>query len=106
MLGQSTVQIIRVSNPAGAHEFTLDAIWTAPKNQDITGATFEMSLGTRDEPAAWVPASMNNAGDGPNQRVLNLLVDASTPPGTYWLWVRLTDTPEVVPRKGHMIRVI
>lgn len=106
MLGQSTVQIIRVSSPAGAHEYTLDAIWTAPKDQDISTAMFEMSLGTRDEPGAWVAASLNLPGDGLNQRVLNLLVDNTTPLGTYWLWVRLTDTPEIVPRKGHMIRVI
>lgn len=89
--------IINVS--AGAQEYVGGTI-TETKGKDISADTFEMALGLApDAPTTgWSPPSFSAAGATPASKVVLLLVTDTTAPGTYGAWVRVTDTPEIVPR--------
>lgn len=79
---------------AGAVEYVGGTI-TEATGKDIGTATFQLSLGSRANPGAWVTPSTSQAGPlGASQRVLKLLVDNTTPRGTYYCWARIADTPE------------
>jgi hypothetical protein len=66
--------------------------------KDISAATFEIALGTiAAPPAVWSVPDVTIAGATTAQRVVKLLVTNTTPPGTYWVWVRIIDNPEVKP---------
>lgn len=100
----TATQTILVSNPAGAIEYTWPTTITA--DHDIHSDTVQVSLGTAAEPGSWVAPTIDPPQNDVKTRVVKLLVNNSTEPGTYWLWVRLTDNPEVVPRRGHKIVVV
>lgn len=71
--------------------------------KDISGGTFEVSLGSATDPGAtWYVPDVSTAGANLAERVVKLKVSASLPaglvwPGTYWAWVRITDAPEIEP---------
>lgn len=69
--------------------------------KDITSATFQIALGTDNEvppdPSSWVAPSVNVQGAAVSQRTVLLLVDSSTPLGTYFVWGRVADNPEIEP---------
>lgn len=71
--------------------------------KNISGATFQISLGSEFQPGrTWLAPDVSIAGDNNSERIVKYLVTASTPsglvvPGTYWAWVRVTDTPEIEP---------
>jgi hypothetical protein len=97
-----TTQTIRVSD--GAIEYTFES--TLHADHDISGDTIVMSLGSSTAPDSWVAPSVDEPQTDNTTRVVQLLVDDATEPGTYYLWLRLTDTPEVVPRRGHRVVVV
>lgn len=70
---------------------------------DISGATFEVGLSTSRStpPTGWTTPSINTQGETVSDRLVKLLVDETTPPGKYTLWVRVTDFPEVEPMVLH-----
>lgn len=71
---------------------------TEQTGKNISAATFELALGSETTPATtWVAPTVSTAGTGNDQRIVKLLVNNATPKGTYTLWVRVTDTPELVP---------
>lgn len=79
---------------AGAIEYVGGTV-TEATGKDIGTAIFQLSLGSRADPGTWVTPSSSQAGPlGASQRVLKLLVDNSTPRGTYYCWARIQDTPE------------
>ena len=80
---------------AGGIEYA-SALITDTTGQDLTAATFQVGLGTnsRTAPAAWQAPDVQESV-GTNVRV-KLLIDGITP-GRYWLWVKITDTPEIIP---------
>lgn len=71
---------------------------TEQTGKDISAATFEVALGSETTPATtWVAPTVSLVGTGNSQRIVKLLVTSSTPKGVYTLWVRVTDSPELVP---------
>lgn len=97
-------QEINTSQAAGGREYTWATTITA--DHDIHADTVQVSLGSYAEPGTWVAPSTDPAQSNPNQRVVSLLIDNEIAPGDYWLWVRITDSPEIVPRRGAKITVI
>lgn len=83
----------------GAKEY-VGAVITERTGKSITGATFEvgLSLSRSVPPAEWVAPSVSVQGDTAADRIVKLLIDNTTPPGEYTLWVRVTDFPEIDPR--------
>jgi hypothetical protein len=72
---------------------------TETTGKDITGATFQVALGSDNvtPPTAWVTPSVNTQGGTTADRVLKLLVDSSTTVGTYFVWAKVADNPEIEP---------
>lgn len=76
--------------------------------KDITGVTFQVALGTSlnnapttgwGAPDVTVPGpgcilKDGTAIPGTAQRILKKLIQAPTPPGTWYLWWSFSDTPE------------
>lgn len=72
---------------------------TETTGKDITGATFQIALGADNvtPPAAWVTPSRDVQGVTVADRKVLLLVDSSTSPGTYYVWAKVADNPEIEP---------
>jgi len=73
---------------------------TEDNGKDISGATYTMALGASGETppsTGWVTPSVNIAGATSASRVLKLLIDNTTPVGTYWVWANVVDNPEIEP---------
>lgn len=85
---------------AGAVKYVGGTI-TEITGKDITGATFQISLGSDIQPGAWLTPDVSTVGATNNVRTVKLLVSSSVPAGlakgTYWAWVRISDSPEVEP---------
>lgn len=99
-------QTIDVS--AGAVEYTYPVTITAsPKADglpvDISADLVQVSLGGFSEPGSWVNADLTEHPTTA-QAVVQLLVGGTLKPavGTYWLWVKVTDSPEVIPRRSEL----
>jgi hypothetical protein len=90
------MQTVDVLVSAGAAVLVGGTI-TEKTGKNISAATFELALGSETNPATWVTPTVNTVGTGNDQRVVKLLVNSSTPKGVYSLWVRVTDTPELIP---------
>jgi hypothetical protein len=97
--GTMTTEII-VS--AGAAKYVGGTV-TETTGKDISGATFEISLGSVDAPGrTWLTPDVSVQGSTTAERTIKLLVTATVPsgidwPGTFYAWVRITDTPEIEP---------
>lgn len=93
---------VEVLASAGAVKFVGGTV-TETSGADISGSTFEMSLGSQTYPGTtWVAPDVSAAGDSNAERVLKLKVSSALPagivvPGTYWCWARITDASEVEP---------
>jgi hypothetical protein len=87
---------------AGAKRYVGGTI-TEKTGKDISGATFQISLGSESLPGrTWLTPDSSVPGDTNASRIVKYLVSSTTPsglvrPGTYWAWVRVTDTPEIEP---------
>lgn len=89
--------IIEVLASAGESEYVGGTI-TETTGKNITTATYKMALGSETRPGAWEDPSVSTVGAlGNHTRVLKLLIGAapSTPSGEYYVWARITDTPEI-----------
>jgi hypothetical protein len=82
---------------AGAEKYVGGTV-TELTGKDISAATFQIALGSiAAPPTTWSVPDVSVAGTTAAQRVVKLLVTNTTPPGTYWVWVRVTDNPEIEP---------
>lgn len=98
-IGASMPRNIDVSN--GAVEYAV-ATLTEVAGADITGATLEVSLGSADGPGDWqAPDYVENPTD--STAIVKLLIGVSLlpDPRRYWLWVRVSDSPETVPVRAN-----
>lgn len=70
-------------------------------HQNITADPVSISLGTYGTPGAWHPADVVQQNGAVWKIRAGLLIGAALtyPAGTYWAWVRLTDSPEILPRR-------
>ena len=64
--------------------------------KDISGATYQVSLGSATSPGTGEAPGLNTAGTGNNTRRVGKLINNTVPPGRYWVWVHIGDTPENV----------
>lgn len=98
-------RVIRVSN--GAVEYVTGRV-TERDGKDLSAAGFEVGLGGSDTPpVVWSEASAVSV-DGATAHV-SMLVGAGTAlVDRAYLWVRVTDAPEVLPRRceGGTVTVI
>jgi hypothetical protein len=70
--------------------------------EDITGDVIKLSLGTWETPGVWHTADLVEE-DGAVWKVkASLLIGSSLtyPPGTYWAWSSLADSPELIPQRS------
>jgi hypothetical protein len=86
---------------AGAVERTFPVTITELTGKDISGDPVWLSLGTETLPGAWVSPDVDIPQSVKSQRVVQLLVGGvvNPGPGVYWLWSKVTDNPEIVPRR-------
>lgn len=103
----TTQQTIRVSS--GAAERTFPVTITEDTGEDISAKVVMMSLAPAPDgyftARTWVTPSVDTPQTDHATRVVQLLVDSSTAVGVYWVWVKVTDTPEIVPRRAHKVIV-
>lgn len=95
---------------AGFPELTYPATMTDLTGKPISTFPVHVALGTdpynppATDSTAWkVPNVVSY--EGPSAVTVQLLVDASTPPGVYYLWIRIVAAIETPPRRGHRIKV-
>jgi hypothetical protein len=77
--------------------------------KNISAATFEVVLGSETTPGTtWLTPNVSVQGpDGPHTRVVQLLVNSgNTSKGVYYLWVRVTDTPEILPLRFPNYQIV
>jgi hypothetical protein len=72
---------------------------------DISADPVSMSLGTYTTPGTWVTPSVDTPQTDTSTRIVKLLVNSSTPLGAYYLWVRITDNPEIEPLRAQKVIV-
>lgn len=92
-------RIIDITN--GAVEYLWVDIEDA-RQQDITTATVQISLGTYDLHGTWHTADLIQQ-NGPVWKIrAGLLIGASLvyPLGTYWAWFSLGDSPETIVQRS------
>jgi len=88
-------QLVNVT--AGAVEY-VGAVLTETTGKDISGDTFDIGLGgwaPSTPPDTWAAEPVVEASG--SIATVKMLIDSGTAVGSYSLWVRAHDTPEVVP---------
>lgn len=98
------LRVIDLAN--GASEYLwLD--YEDAEHNDITGDPVAISLGSYDTPGVWHPADLVEQNGKVWQVRAAILIGGSLtyPPGQYWAWVRLTDSPEVIPKRAGNLLV-
>jgi hypothetical protein len=93
---------VEVLASAGAVKYVGGTI-TEVTGKDISGATYVMSLGSATYPGpTWYAADVSQQGPTTATRIVKLKITSTLPsgiviPGTYWVWCKITDAPEVEP---------
>lgn len=92
-------QIIDLTN--GGCEYTYPLTITENTGKDISADVIVISLGSPTAPGTWQAPDVDPPQANKAQRVVQMLVGATLKPisGTYWLWTKVTDAPETVPRR-------
>lgn len=95
-----------ISISAGAVEYTYPLTITETTGKDISHATIQLSLGSYTAPGTWQTPDTDTT-PVVSQRVVQMLVGDTLkpPPGDYFLWSRVTDTPEIAPRQHDRITI-
>lgn len=80
---------------SGATEY-VGGVITETTGKNISAATVQMALGSATVPGTFAAPSTDTSGPV-NVRKVTMLVGTTpnTPKGEYWVWVKVTDTPEV-----------
>lgn len=68
---------------------------------DLSSATFQVGIGGHDTnnlPSAWTTPD-EDVVVASNCRRIGKLIDSSVPVGVHWVWVKVTDNPEIVPMR-------
>lgn len=96
----SNTQYIDLTN--GAVEYTWPLTISETTGKNIAADVIVLSLGTESTPGTWRSPDVDPAQTDHSQRVVQMLVGGTGfvgLAGTYFLWSKVTDTPEVVPRR-------
>jgi hypothetical protein len=99
-------QTIDLRAASGGVEYTWPLTITEATGKDISGDTIELSLGSYNTPGTW-RAPDTDTGTG-STRTVQLLIGTTLRPlaGNVWLWSRVTDSPELVPRRHEKIVIL
>jgi hypothetical protein len=105
MITVAATTIINVT--AGETQYVGGTI-TEVNGKNITADTFEVALSTTAYApvTGWRSALVNIQGPTVADRTLLLLVDSTTPVGTYSMWARVTDVSERPVRCLHSSIVV
>lgn len=114
------------AHSAGAVEYTRTVYFTDLKGNNITADNLQFSLGTDEVPGTWKSPSLQGSGqvnvgayvDGGGQNPYGLprsasfyqvygqlLIDATVAAGSYWLWLKIVDSPETIPVRAYKVIV-
>jgi hypothetical protein len=82
-----------------------DYVWVDfedARQQDITGDTVMIALGTYDAPGAWVSADLieQNGAVWKIRAALFITAASGYPLGSYWLWIKVGDNPAIIVRRA------
>lgn len=77
------------------------------QRHDITADPVSVALGTFDVPGTWHPADLVEGNGAVYKIRAGLLIGSALtyPAGLYYAWVRVTDTPEVIPKRADNMLV-
>jgi len=77
------------------------------EKHNITTSLVSISLGSYDTPGTWHTADLVQQNGAVWKIRAGLLIGASLtyPPGQYWAWVRVSDTPEIIPKRAGNLLV-
>ena len=94
----------------GATEYTFPVTITETTGKDISGDSIVVSFGTANQAGTWFTPDVLTRPTV-SSAVVQVLVGAGTPngalsAGSYFLWWKVTDTPEVVPRRSPLKIVV
>lgn len=81
---------------AGAARYVGGTI-TETTGKDISADAVQICLGTASAPGTWGTPDVKSVSTDKASVTVKLLVDSSVTTGTYYVWVKITDTPEVEP---------
>lgn len=95
-------QVINVS--VGGAEYVWPFPITEIKGKVISGDAVSVSLGHYQAPGAWVAGTVTWPTS--STALVSLWIDGTVAPGSYYLWVKVVDTPEVVIRRGPHVVVV
>lgn len=85
---------------AGGPEYCYPRTITETTGKDISGDPVTVGLGGyNDPPASMVTPTVDEQGSTSASRVVQLLIDNTVTPANYWLWVKVTDSPEAPIRR-------
>lgn len=113
-----TTQTIDLRAESGGVEYTWAVTITESSSppKDISTDILVVSLGTKTDPGTWQSPDIDEAGANAagvaasvqNQRMFKLLIGTTLRPaaGSYYLWSRISDSPEVAPRKHQKITIL
>lgn len=90
----------------GEVQYTWPVVITETEGKDISTSTIEVSVSTDHRaPGTWRTPDKDVSGPD-NVRAVQLLVDDTFEPNSYWIWVRVTDNPEVVIMRAAQFIVV
>lgn len=74
-------------------------LFTETEGKDMTSATAQIGLSSdrATPPTTWEAPDATSRPTVSTIRV-SKLIDTDVAIGTYWLWIKVTDSPEVLPR--------
>lgn len=77
------------------------------EQQDITADPVSISLGSYDTPGVWHAADLIEQNGAVWKIRAGLLIGTTLtyPVGIYYAWIRLVDSPEVIPKRADNILV-
>ena len=92
----------------GAVEYTFPLTITEVTGKDISANVIQLSLGTDTAVGVWYAPDTDVTQAVTYQRVVQLLVGMTLAPavGVYWLWSKVTDAPETVPRRHGKVTIL
>lgn len=80
---------------------------TEKTHKNITATTIQLALGSADQPPAtgWAAPDVDISVNTYTRQV-KMLIDNTQILGTYWLWAKITDNPEIIPVRGSQVIVV
>jgi hypothetical protein len=100
-------QTIDVRAASGGVEYTWPLTITETTGKDISGDLIQLSLGRPTHPGTWTAPDLDTTSASKASRTVQLLITAepARPSGIYYLWSRITDSPEIAPRRHQRIDI-